>query len=370
MQNTTTRTTAGNPAERLLCRCACAEFDDAAGQAFREACREQEDWGRTIREAELHGMAPWLHMRIRRTEAEVPGDIRRKLAALAYRHADAIRIRTRALLEINEHLDREGIDMLVLKGAALAHLIYPEPGLRPMRDIDVLVAPGHLERASEIVAGLGYQAASGDATRRDHHHLPTVSKTMDRLHVSVEIHHNALTRDNLGSIRLDALSEPPRAFTVDGATLYTLGHLDMLRHLCRHALEPAESTKIGSALDIMLYATQYAGEIDWHRLNREFPDVPTMLQMLGYLVPWPTRLDGLAPAPTDDIPAGVGTGMIPLSRMRHRRDWPRKLLSPSDWWLRAFYNVPVGRSLAYTKAIRHPARVLFWLWRRAGRPGR
>lgn len=359
-----------NPVADLLRSSACVELDDRAREAIRDACRRQRDWSRAIREAELHGMAPWLLRQIRNTGAEVPDEFRRKLSALAFRHADASRIRTRALLEITGQLGRHGIDVLVLKGAALAHLIYDNPALRPMRDIDILVAPGQLKRASAVVSELGYEATNGDAPLPDHHHLPSVSRTMGGLLMSVEIHHDALTRDNIGSIRVGSLTEPAWEFSVGDATLLTLGHIDMLRHLCRHILEPSESTKIGSALDIMMYAVRYADELDWSRLHREFPEVPTMLQMLGYLVPWPRRLSAHIAEPECRAPNGVGTGLIPLSRLRRRKDWPLKLLSPSDWWLRGFYNVPPGRSLAYTKAVRHPARVLFWLWRRVGKAGR
>ena len=359
-----------NTVDELLRHCACVELDERAGDVIRETCREQRDWDDTIREAELHGMAPYLHRQIRLAGAEVPGPYRRKLAALGLRHADALRIRTRALLEINEQLAGRGVQVLVLKGAALAHLIYEQPGLRPMSDIDLLIHPDQLEHASSIVAGLGYRPSDGHPTPPDHHHLPSVSRTIDGLRVSIELHHDALAPDNIGSIRLGALSEPARTFTADGATLHTLGHVDMLRHLCRHALEPRETMKIGSALDIMLYASAYAGDIDWPRLNREFPEVITMLQLLSYLVPRPRRLQPYIPEPGPRAPKGVGVGMIPLSRLRRRSDRAMKLFNPSDWWLRGFYNVPPGRSLAYTKAIRHPARVLRWLWRRAANAGR
>lgn len=370
METTTTRMAGDNPIEELLRNCACVDLDQRAADAIRAACRQQPDWDKTIREAELHGMAPYLHMRIGQAGAEIPAESRKKLAALAFRHTDASRIRTRALLEICQQLSGQGIDVLVLKGAALAHLIYERPGLRPMSDIDLLARPDQVDHAAAIVAELGYHASDSDATPADHHHLPTVSRTADGLRVSIELHHDALAPDNIGSIRVDSLNEPARTFVVNGATLYALGHIDMLRHLCRHALEPREAMKLGSALDIMLYASTYADEIDWPRLNREFPEVITMLQLLGYLVPRPSRLGPYIPDPGHEPPPGVGVGMIPLSRLRRRRDRAARLLNPSDWWLRGFYNVPPGRSLAYTKTLRHPARMLFWLWRRVGRAGR
>jgi len=360
--------TDASPHEELLRKCARVELDDNAAEAIRDACRGPIDWRETIRQAELHGMAPYMHMQLRRAGAEVPGEVRRQLAALSFRHTEANRIRTEAVLEICEELNRQNIDVLVLKGAALAHLIYDRPGLRPMRDIDLLVSPEQLQRASDVLAGLGYLTVEEDVLPHDHHHLPTVARTMDGLRVSIELHHDALAPDNIGSIRLDRLTEPARAFQVDGATLHALGHIDMLRHLCRHALEPRETTKIGSALDIMLYAACFADDIDWPRMRGQFPEVITMLQLLGYLVPRPAQLDSCLPDhPGAAPPEGVGVGLIPLSQLRRRADWAGKLFNPSDWWLRCFYNVPPGQSLAYTKALRHPARVLSWLLRRLAR---
>src|SRR3954466_16023283 len=49
-----------------------------------------------------------------------------------------------------------GVDVLLLKGAALARLLY-EPGeRRGYVDVDVLVRPDHLKRAVSVLKDLGY----------------------------------------------------------------------------------------------------------------------------------------------------------------------------------------------------------------------
>jgi hypothetical protein len=47
-----------------------------------------------------------------------------------------------------ERLRREGIDTLILKGAAVALYYHPDPGIRPMQDVDVLIPE---ERAFEVL---------------------------------------------------------------------------------------------------------------------------------------------------------------------------------------------------------------------------
>ena len=55
------------------------------------------------------------------------------------------------------------IGFLLLKGPALARLLYTEAEVRLYSDIDLLVAPPDLERARVVLAGLGYGSNGGDA---------------------------------------------------------------------------------------------------------------------------------------------------------------------------------------------------------------
>jgi len=351
----------------LLRAAACVDRDAGALEALRRACGAQTDWDKAIREAEQHGVAPWLEERVTAAGADIPQAAHRKLKLLAHRHAMANDIRARALAEILRQYEARGIEVLVLKGAALAHIVYERPGLRPMCDIDLLVAPGQLTPALQTLEALDYRESETQELLRGHHHLPTQCRTFEGLRVSIEIHHDAIAPDNIGSIRLDTLSGPPRPFRFDDTPARALGHVDMLRHLCRHALQPRETIKIGSVLDILLYAARYGEEIDWPRLRRDFPEVMTSLALFGHLLRWPAALEMYLHAPAPPAPAGVGVGMLPLSELRRRPDRLARLLNPSDWWLRAFYNVAPGRSLAATKTIRHPARLAYWLWRRLGK---
>ncbi len=53
-------------------------------------------------------------------------------------------------------LDAAGIPFVALKGAALGAAHYPAPALRPMTDVDLLVAPGDKDRALAALAAAGF----------------------------------------------------------------------------------------------------------------------------------------------------------------------------------------------------------------------
>jgi hypothetical protein len=65
-----------------------------------------------------------------------------------------------ATVQIFEAFAAAGVDALVLKGPALARLLYAEGETRVYGDVDLLVAPRHTAQAGAALAELGYRNAS------------------------------------------------------------------------------------------------------------------------------------------------------------------------------------------------------------------
>jgi hypothetical protein len=64
--------------------------------------------------------------------------------------------RQRALAEVLAGLAEAGVDALVIKGAALAFLVYEEPHTRPRCDADLLIRSEHVEAAERVLLASGY----------------------------------------------------------------------------------------------------------------------------------------------------------------------------------------------------------------------
>ncbi len=58
--------------------------------------------------------------------------------------------------EVIRALQGSGIPVIVLKGAALLETVHPDPGTRPMADIDLLVDPSNLKKSEEVLRGLNF----------------------------------------------------------------------------------------------------------------------------------------------------------------------------------------------------------------------
>jgi len=78
--------------------------------------------------------------------------------------------------------------LTLLKGIWLSHALYPEPHLRPMRDVDVMVEPDAVEEVERVLVRLGYEPVEGrdPAAFRNHHHA--VPHRHPATGVYVEVH--------------------------------------------------------------------------------------------------------------------------------------------------------------------------------------
>jgi len=334
-----------------------------------------DSWSKLLAEAETHGLGPLLYTHLKAADVSLPTPTKRDLQALYLRHRHANQVRTRVLTEILAACKVENIQVLVLKGAALAHLIYPEPGLRPMRDIDLLVDPAEAIRAQRVLAELGFDAPlpSGYLPGK---HLAAATLKREGLSVSVEIHHNLFNDDFPDSMEIKDLTGEPLPFALGQLTAYTLGYEDMLWHLCRHALPIHQPLRLIWVADIVGFAETFASQIRWGRVKQQYPLVLSVLTQFHHLTPLSETLQGQANLQLKRPPEGVGQDFqgwpryaIAQQYPKSRRQILRDTFWPSAWWLCLHYGLQPSPGLWWYRWIGHPLHILGWagrhLWKQA-----
>ena len=138
----------------------------------------------------------------------------------------------RLLLQVGGVLDAAGIDFRVLKGVALAHLAYADPGLRVFGDVDVLVGSAHFTRAATVIA------EALDATRA----LPELRPGFDDRFgkeilirvgaFEVDIHRTFVDGAYGLLVHLPDLFAGPRPFPIGDRSLLALGPEAAFLHAC------------------------------------------------------------------------------------------------------------------------------------------
>jgi hypothetical protein len=382
---------------RLLACCARAECTATHDRCLARAAANLQHWEGVAAQAELHGVAPLLYVHSKAAGVQIPLSTRRELQGLYVRHRQANRIRMRLLGDVLAAYQSAGIAALILKGAALCQLVYREPGLRPMSDIDILVAPSQARRAQQVLADLGFDAPKPRGAAFPHRHLHAATTNLEGVSVALEIHHRLFSDywDNLRSYvhnrfvssslvgiaaqtsapqaaagwhGMQGVTDQPQSFSLGELTVYTLSYEDTLGYLCRHLTSHVnvwDFARLIWVADIVSFAERFAGAVDWGLVRRRYPAVPDTLSLLHFLTPLSDELLSLAGIKTGSAPQGIGMEFqgwprAPLAT-GGKRGYLRLLrdtLLPSEWWLRLRYALGSGRSLFWYRWLRHPLYIV------------
>jgi hypothetical protein len=340
-----------NPILHFFALCSHLELTQALRLQIMEAASGISDWNAIPVLAEKHGMAPLLKRNLTQAGVVLPEPIRRDLTALALRHRLINEVRTRALTELVVAFQQFGISFRILKGAALAHILYPDVGLRPMKDMDILVRESDLEQVGAIFKNCGYRCGYNNVELTGMHHLPGFTRQADGFSLSIEVHHHLLRDSFLRPLgKLEDLHCTPLQFQLsEGMQADTLSPADMLFHLCRHsffdnhALEPLCMIWVA---DILNLAEKFVHEIDWAAVQLHYPLVPHTLSCLHEIRPLSESLIQSANLTIKtnrhkSIHSYLGWPGVPMAGEKQAGvfHWLHETLFPSTWWLRLRYGV-------------------------------
>lgn len=146
--------------ETLLLRAILHRGDDAlrAWAEFRERVPELPSIFRTDT-GNRKRLSPLLLDSVRHNDLETDAPLRTVLKTATLREQLRSKIYREIAGEVIDALGDAGLDVAVVKGAALAETAYAEPHLRHAHDIDVLVADDDLHDAARVVRSLGFREA-------------------------------------------------------------------------------------------------------------------------------------------------------------------------------------------------------------------
>jgi hypothetical protein len=207
------------------------------------------------------------------------------------------------LASVLRALAAASLPSLVLKGPALAVLHYRDAGVRPMRDLDVLVRAAHFERARGVVEGLGFVAAERmlhAVTFRD-----AEGRELD-LHRRL-VHASLFARPGSD----DAFWDAAVPLEIAGAASLALGPADQLLHTFEHGLRySARVAPLRWVADAA--AVLRTSAVDWDRLA-SLAEERLLTLPAGDGVAYLERLLGAR--------AGVPAGLAPRLKQRRVPRW-------------------------------------------------
>jgi len=211
---------------QILHKATCFSLDENGAHELASLLQQVTDWPALIRQAELYGVANLLFKHINDAQLSIDNDAKMSLQALSIRHKKVADVRYQVISEIHELFAQHEVPLVALKGLALAPMIYPEERFRPMRDMDILVPQDQEQLAADLLRKLGFNLPEQQSNKylRGSHQLPNATKKVDGFTISIEVHHDCLSRDVVGHLRYQDVAANLQTVRWRDLDLQTLGH--------------------------------------------------------------------------------------------------------------------------------------------------
>lgn len=161
--------------------------------------------------------------------------------------------------------EREGIQTLVLKGAALTALYYQDAGVRPMNDLDLLVPTAQGPTALHLAERWGWRPYPGFVTPRlllPAHHACAF---LDRAGREIDLHWHLLPECLAPDADTDLWSGS-LPLTLGGTSTRALNAADQLLHTCVHGTVWNRVPPFRWVADATLILRSDELPVDWVRL--------------------------------------------------------------------------------------------------------
>lgn len=240
-----------------------ADLPPMFGLLWGEAATAPADWAEIDRIAGQHRLRPLLHQRAGAGQWALPPEIAAGWSA-AHRRSALRALRQRGeLARLGKLLGAAGIAATVLKGGAFVWRGWADPGLRPLRDLDLLLEPGAAAGAHELLRGHGFVQVEGAGEGK---HLPGLiapgSQVLVELHTRLFDTPTVADGEREAAFRAEALAGAPASDRI-GA----LSDSDTLLHVILHGvLDHQLNTGPLLLFDLSLLIRH--GAIDWARFWR------------------------------------------------------------------------------------------------------
>ncbi len=229
------------------------------------------DWRRITAAASRHSVAPLLwHLLLEKQAVSlVAEDARRRLQSAHLQAWHAAQTWRSQLLEALHALHERAIPTVLLKGSYLSFHAYPEPSLRPMGDLDLLVPDGRMRDARDALLSRGYtirslQEWSDWEAHRLHRHPPPL---MREGCLTIELHSGLETCEPPFRLPMDEVWQSARPADPPFDKALGLSPENLLLHVATHM---GRSHLLGSSLvricDVAQWSARFGREVDWDGL--------------------------------------------------------------------------------------------------------
>jgi hypothetical protein len=253
----------------------CAAFRSDCAEVRTALQRDTWNWETLIRTASNEALLPGLHNQFKSLDLlnELPLDIADFLLAVETANRERNEAITAELKAAVAHLNRIGIEPVLLKGLAyLTTGVYEDPAHRFLMDIDILVPEEQREVAAEALIQNGWVADHLDPFRNFRHHAPPLRRPSS---VWIDIHHSLGIGACERVLPARGVIERSVAVNLDGLRVRVPAKEDLLTHLIMHSQiqHPYHQRiwpPVRAMADLLHLSRRFGPDLNWGSVANRF----------------------------------------------------------------------------------------------------
>jgi hypothetical protein len=225
-----------NREAELLILCASPSPGPEREARIRALVESGLDWPRAVHLSLMQSVMPLLYRLLNsRLSGSIAANAAEDLRREFYGHSLRSLHLARELARISSRLESGGVEPIAVKGPALAMAAYGDVTMRQFSDLDLLVRPGEMPRAAEILSGEGYRPRAGyDVADRERPGMFEIAMVRDGLIGEIDLHWRLVPPYLPFALDGEFLWERAVRVTIAGASVRTLDPADHLLYLCAH----------------------------------------------------------------------------------------------------------------------------------------
>jgi hypothetical protein len=282
---------------RLILACLQRDLD---AERIQNLVKRGPDWRVILQGVERWALAPLVHTSLRQADptGRVPDPVKERLRHLHRRETIHWIEQRDVLRDALQRFSDACVPVIVLKGAALATLVYPSPALQPARQVDLLVRQSDAARVEALLKSMRdapVSLAAGAGAGQDMHRS---FRRMSLLHVGTRILTHRHPADQLAAahIPIENFWERARPVQIESAETLVFSPEDLLVHIAIDLVAGRFLGHAGMLCDLGQTCGRYRDAIDWSQLIAE-ARAYQIVKPLYYALRWARELVGAHVSP-------------------------------------------------------------------------
>ncbi len=290
-----------SPLSLEICLILACVRRDLDAERIQDLVNRGPDWHAILRGVERWRLAPLVYTSLRQTDAtgRMPDPVAERFRHLHRRQTIHWIDQREVLRETLQLFSEAGVPTIVLKGAALATLVYPSPALRPTSKVDLLVRHRDAARVQGLLKSMRHAPASPTAAgagagpdNPGFRHRGRNRMTLLDVSTHILTLRRPTDRAPAAHIPIESLWERARPAQIESVATLVFSPEDLLLHI---ALDLAFAGRfVGHARtlsDIGQTCGRYGDAIDWSQVIAWARAYKTV-KPLYYALRWASELVG------------------------------------------------------------------------------